>query len=88
VDLAYATARAALTEHIDKLKLVAERLIEVETLTAEEFNALWETGSEAAPPPAPIVPPLAPKAPERRWEDTRSTPQPAGPPPSPAPFPA
>ncbi|HRI56363.1 MAG TPA: ATP-dependent zinc metalloprotease FtsH, partial [Anaerolineae bacterium] len=70
VDQAYATARAALTEHIDKLRLVAERLIEVETLTADEFNALWETNGEAALPPAPVTPPLAPKAPERRWEDT------------------
>ena len=89
VDQSYRTARAALSEHIDKLRLVAERLIEVETLTAEEFNALWETDGEAAPPPAPVTPPLAPKAPERRWEDTRSSsPQPAGPPPSPAPSPA
>lgn len=89
VDQAYATARAALTEHIDKLRLVAERLIEVETLTAEEFNALWETNGEAALPPAPVTPPLAPKAPERRWEDTRSSsPHPAGPPPSAAPSPA
>ena len=89
VDQAYAAARAALTEHIDKLRLVAERLIEVETLTAEEFNALWETNGEAALPPAPVVPPLTPKAPERRWEDSRnSSPHPAGPPPSPAPSPA
>ncbi len=89
VDQAYATARAALTEHIDKLRLVAERLIEVETLTADEFNALWETNGEAALPPAPVTPPLAPKAPERRWEDTRSSsPHPAGPPPSAAPSPA
>jgi cell division protease FtsH len=89
VDQAYATARTALSEHIDKLKLVAERLIEVETLTAEEFIALWESDGQPAPAPAPISSPVAPKAPERRWEDVRgSSPQTSGPPPSAAPSPA
>ena len=89
VDEAYATARAALSEHIDKLKMVAERLIEVETLTAEEFITLWESDGQPTPAPAPISPPAAPKAPERRWEDVRSSsPQTSGPPPSAAPSPA
>jgi cell division protease FtsH len=89
VDQAYGTARTALNEHIDKLKLVAERLIEVETLTAEEFIALWESDGQLAPSPAPISSPAAPKAPERRWEDARgSSPQTSGPPPSAAPSPA
>ncbi|HSN75827.1 MAG TPA: ATP-dependent zinc metalloprotease FtsH, partial [Anaerolineae bacterium] len=74
VDQAYTTAHTALNEHIDKLKLVAERLIEVETLTAEEFIALWESDGQPTPAPAPISPSLAPKAPERRWEDVRSSP--------------
>ena len=89
VDHAYATARTALSENIDKLKLVAERLIEVETLTAEEFIALWESDGQPAPAPAPVSPPAAPKAPERRWDDVRSSsPQTSGPPPSAAPSPA
>jgi cell division protease FtsH len=90
VDQAYATARTALNEHIDKLKLVAERLIEVETLTAEEFIALWESDGQPAPAaPAPISSSAAPKAPERRWEEVRgSSPQTSGPPPSTAPSPA
>ncbi len=89
VDQAYSTARTALSEHIDKLKLVAERLIEVETLTAEEFLALWDSDGQPAPAAAPISPPAPSKAPERRWEDVRSSsPQTSGPPPSPAPSPA
>jgi cell division protease FtsH len=89
VDQAYATAHTALNEHIDKLKLVAERLIEVETLTAEEFIALWESDGQPTPAPAPISSPAAPKAPERRWEEVRgSSPQTSGPPPSAAPSPA
>ncbi|MFZ2488549.1 MAG: ATP-dependent zinc metalloprotease FtsH [Anaerolineae bacterium] len=88
VDRAYTAARAALTAHLDKLKLVAERLIEVETLTAEEFNALWD--NDGAPvPTTPPTPPITPKAPERRWDDVRpGSPQQAGPPPNTAPSPA
>ena len=89
VDQAYTTARNQLIEHMDKLKLIAERLIEVETLSAEEFNQLWETGGQpAAPAPAAAGSPALPKAPERRWEDSRhGSPQHSGPPPSPAPAP-
>jgi cell division protease FtsH len=89
VDQSYAAARTALSENIDKLKLVAERLIEVETLTAEEFIALWQSNGQPTPAPAPVSPPAAPKAPERRWEDVRgSSPQTSGPPPSASPSPA
>jgi cell division protease FtsH len=89
VDQSYAMARTELTANIDKLRLVAERLIEVETLTAEEFIALWESDGQPAPAPTPVSPPAAPKAPERRWEDARgSSPQTSGPPPSAAPSPA
>ncbi len=88
VDQAYTTARAQLAQHMDKLKLVAERLIEVETLTAEEFNALWDSNGETAPPPPPAPAPLVPKVSDRRWEDVRNTSQPVAPPTSAAPSPA
>ncbi|MCS6846046.1 MAG: ATP-dependent zinc metalloprotease FtsH, partial [Caldilineales bacterium] len=84
---AYAQARAAMEAHIDKLKLVAERLIEVETLTAEEFEALWNEGRAALPQPAPAPAPAAPAPADRRREEVRGGPQPAVPP-SPAPTPA
>ncbi len=51
---AYEKCRAALTEHIDKLKLVAETLLEVETLEREQFEKLMtgevETPTPSAPP--------------------------------------
>ena len=55
VDHAYQTAGTALQANIDKLRLVAETLIEVETLTADEFNTLWDSDSatEVVPPPTP-----------------------------------
>lgn len=44
IDEAYARAEQLLTEHSDKLHLVAETLLEVETLDAEQFEDLF-TGS-------------------------------------------
>ena len=46
-----------LTEHLDKLHLVAKALLEREKLEADEFKILMETGSipgEAAEPEAPV----------------------------------
>ncbi len=43
--------RHALTEHMDQLHVVAEALLERETLTGEEFKALME-GRELPPPKA------------------------------------
>ncbi len=87
VEEAYATARTQMAAHIDKLKLVAERLIEMETLTAEEFNALWEQGPSALTPAPPSPSPAAPPVPDRRRDEVRGGSQPAAPP-SPAPSPA
>jgi cell division protease FtsH len=88
VEQAYAAARTEMTAHIDKLKLVAERLIEMETLTAEEFDALWEQGPSAVTPAAPSPIPSAPSLPDRRRDDVRSSGSQPAAPPSPAPSPA
>jgi cell division protease FtsH len=87
VDKAYSSARSTLGANLDKLRLVAERLIEVETLTAEEFEALWDEGGESvpsaspAPKPSPSKPPESPRS-ERKPGGSPTTP------PSPAPSPA
>jgi cell division protease FtsH len=59
IDDAYGQAREILTGHKDRLDLVAQKLLEVETLESDEFVALIETGAElAAPqPPARGTPP-------------------------------
>ena len=41
IDEAYSRAKEILTKYRDKLDLVARRLIEVETLEREEFEALF-----------------------------------------------
>ena len=46
VNEAHATARQILTEYRDKLDAVAKRLLELETITREEFESLF-------PPPFP-----------------------------------
>ena len=42
---AYKRTEQILTEHIDKLHLVAETLVKLEKVNVEQFNALMETGS-------------------------------------------
>jgi cell division protease FtsH len=58
IETAYARAQDVLTRHRDKLDLLAETLVEKETLDAEEFEALFSD----LPPKEPIhgiVPKLA-----------------------------
>ncbi len=89
VDHAYTRAREAMAANIDKLRMVAEKLIEVETLTAEEFDTLWRTDGEASPAPVPPSPaPAAPRASQPRWEDNRGSGAQSAPPSNPAPSPA
>ncbi len=89
VDIAYRRARETMEAHIGKLRLIAEKLIEVETLTAEEFEALWNSDGQAAPaPPSPSPAPVAPRSSQPRWEDNRGSGAQPAPPPSPAPSPA
>ena len=51
VSTSYDKARQILTQHRDKLDLVAHRLVEVETLDAKEFTALM-SGQPLEPPPS------------------------------------
>ncbi len=89
VDQSYARAREAMQTHIDKLRLVAEKLIEVETLTAEELEMLWTTGGEALSAPVPPSPaPTVPRVPQPHWEDSRGSGAQSAPPSNPAPSPA
>ena len=58
IDEQYARARQILEENRDKLELVAQKLLEFESLEAEEFVALMEgresgAPGSATPPPAP-----------------------------------
>ena len=57
VQAAHQRAKEVLTKHRDKLDLIAETLIEVETLDAEEFVDLFEGNAEAAPEPSGSTPP-------------------------------
>jgi cell division protease FtsH len=88
VQLAYSQARSLVEANLDNLKLVAERLIEVETLTAEEFDALWDQSGDLAPEPSASPAPLPSPSPERRREDVRGSGSQPTSPPSPAPSPA
>ena len=58
IDTAHRTALEILTEHRDKLDLISQRLLEVETLEAGEFAALFEGKDIPAqtPPPPPGTP--------------------------------
>jgi cell division protease FtsH len=61
MDECYNRAKQILEEHMDKLHLVAQTLMEKETLEAEEFEALIETSSlpekaERAGEPAAFAP--------------------------------
>ncbi|MGQ0603814.1 MAG: ATP-dependent zinc metalloprotease FtsH [Anaerolineales bacterium] len=78
VTAAYERARSILTQYRDKLDAIADRLIEIETIDAAEFNRLFPSpiGRKQRPlPPAP-----SPSAPS----STAPTLPPATPAPSPA----
>ena len=71
VDGAHEKARQALTKHREELDRVAKTLIDIETLGAEEFVALFEGTSDRVPEPSQSTPrsgaeqPVDRKAPER-----------------------
>jgi len=56
---AHERARDALTRHQEQLDRVAQRLIEVETLDADEFAALFEGVSEKVPDAPESPPPVS-----------------------------
>ncbi|NOZ72474.1 MAG: ATP-dependent zinc metalloprotease FtsH [Chloroflexi bacterium] len=82
VDQSYKMARDTLEQYLDKLELVAQALLERESLTRDEFAQLFETGEL----PAPETPPTPPAKP-RPTADPEATPQ-QGPASPPAPAPA
>jgi cell division protease FtsH len=79
---AYETAKSTLEDHREQLDRIANQLIEVETLTADEFVAAFE-GVEppVAEPPSPKA---GPETPSRRAEPDRRKPS-LDMPPAPAP---
>lgn len=60
---AHRTARDVLSRHRDKLDAVAQKLLDVETVDAKEFESLMATGLPPAPPPVAPAPSL-PEPPE------------------------
>ncbi len=79
VDEGYNQARQALQAHRHKLELVAETLLERETLSREEFEALITQGRLPAPPPLarPAAPPVAKPSPSREQGAPSAPPAPA-----------
>lgn len=73
IDIQYGRARNILEEHRDKLELVAQRLLEVETLEAADFVALMEgQDTQPAPPSGTPSPKSSEASPEedsqREWK--------------------
>lgn len=62
IDIQYGRARTILEEHHDKLNLVAQRLLEVETLEADDFIALMEGQDTQPVPPSGTPPPKSSEA--------------------------
>jgi cell division protease FtsH len=58
IDDAYATAERILTENRDKVELIANALLEYETLDASHVRDLIEFGEMKDPPSAPKPPPV------------------------------
>lgn len=56
IDVQYGRARTILEEHRNKLELIAQRLLEVETLEADEFVALMEGQETSSTPPSGSTP--------------------------------
>ncbi len=84
IDAAHELARDILTRHRDKLDLVAQRLLEVETLEAAEFVALMEGQDVPSSPPPP--PTGHPKVNAPKQSESIDRPRPAlDLPPSPSP---
>jgi cell division protease FtsH len=59
VSWAYDESRLILNQHRDKLEAVAQRLLEVESLDAEEFLALMGDARVLAKPSEPRIPPTS-----------------------------
>ncbi len=58
IDNAYTKAEKLLNDHRDKVALIANALLEFETLDASHVRDLVETGEMKNPPPSPKPPPI------------------------------
>ncbi len=54
----YRRAQSILTENKDRLKLIADKLMEFESLSGEQIKELLETGEMSAPPLRELPPPM------------------------------
>lgn len=85
IDAAYDTANTLLKQHQDKLELIAQTLLEVETLDADAFAALME-GKGPKPPRSKKTSPPVPKAAKAETESQKEWKPPSlDMPPSPSP---
>jgi cell division protease FtsH len=57
IDSAYKTANDLITEHRDKLELIAKSLLEYETLDGQQVEEIVRTGTFTPPPPTPTPEP-------------------------------
>jgi cell division protease FtsH len=57
IDTAYNTAKDIITTHRDKLELIANSLLEFETLDGAQVEEIVRTGKFTPPPPTPQVDP-------------------------------
>jgi cell division protease FtsH len=71
IDAQYQRARDVLETNRDKLDLIAQRLLEIETLEAEEFSALMEGEDPQTVPPGSSPPETSQPSPteseQRKW---------------------
>jgi len=84
IDVAHELATKILTENRDKLDLIAQRLLEIETLEAAEFAALLDGEDLPASPPPPVEGSKAGR-PKSAEPSERTRPSPLDRPPSPSP---
>jgi len=74
IDGAYQKAKDLLTEHRDKLELIAKALLEYETLDATHIRELLDTGKITNPPVTTPKPPPAPPEPSSDASETTDKP--------------
>jgi cell division protease FtsH len=78
IDTEYAHARKLLEDNFDKLELIAQTLLEIESLDAEEFAALMDGKEPPASPPSETPPQPTPQPSNRRdWEPPTLNPSPS-----------
>jgi len=77
IDEAHANARKLLEEHKDQVILIAETLLDKETITAEEIESLCKTGK--LPEAAPAAEPKAEEKPEEKPEEISDPKEPEDP---------